>query len=107
MKPTIQTIKAQKLEWHPDSVPMRWDKKEFDKYAKSLGKGWRVPSRKVLFNAFEDKVPGFKSGYYWSSTTFAGYSGLAWFVYFYGGSVFSGGFKDLPYFVRCVRSIPG
>ncbi len=44
-----------------------------------------------------------QSNNYWSGTTFAGYTGLAWFVYFGYGYVY-GDYKAYGYYVRPVRS---
>lgn len=43
-----------KLEWqeNPSKEPMSWD--ETDKYAKSLGEGWRLPTIEELRNFYKD-----------------------------------------------------
>jgi hypothetical protein len=48
------------------------------------------------------KEKGFKSSYYWSSTSVVGDENYAWFVYFYYGNV-DGNVKNDNYYVRCVR----
>ena len=49
------------------------------------------------------EAKGFSSSYYWSSTTYAGNTGYAWYVLFYNGDQnFKG--KSLNRYVRCVRS---
>lgn len=47
---------------------MTWT--EAQKYAKSLGEGWRLPSREELNEMCNNKelIGGFASGYYWSSS---------------------------------------
>jgi hypothetical protein len=72
-------------------------------YCKSLGKGWRLPTRIELIDAYDSKVDGFETDdYYWSSTTYVGSTGYAWSVYFGYGSVYSS-YKAYNYYVRPVR----
>ena len=79
---------------------MNWQ--EANDYCKSLGKGWRLPERWELVKAYDGKVEGFKSGYYWSSTTGVSVTVNAWSVYFYYGGVNSYN-KTRNYYVRPVR----
>ena len=47
---------------------------------------WRLPTRVELIDAYGNKVEGFKSDYYWSSTTDVYSTADAWGVNFsYGG----------------------
>ena len=63
---------------------------------------WRLPERWELVKAYDDKVEGFKSDYYWSSTTDVYYADLGVIVYFFNG--FVGSFnKSNYYYVRPVR----
>jgi len=73
---------------------------------------WRLPNIKELvsivdYSRFVPAIdtaffPNTKSDRYWSSTTIAGYTGLAWGVGFYGGFV-SYNDKTVAYYVRAVR----
>ena len=93
-----------KLEWQEDAPkkPMTWY--EAIEYAKSLGDGWRLPTRSELINAYDSSVKGFMNDYYWSSSTYAQNTSLAWYVFFYNGSV---GYdhKTFNNYVHCVREI--
>jgi len=74
---------------------------------------WRLPTVEELRGLVDytkhepaiDKVffSDTKSSWYWTSTTVAGYPGLAWSVYFYYGYVY-GYNKDINNYVRPVRS---
>ena len=79
---------------------MTWQ--EANDYCKSLGKGWRLPERWELVKAYDGKVEGFKSGYYWSSTTYVYNTANAWNVYFYSGHVDNSN-KTYSDYVRPVR----
>jgi len=79
---------------------MTWQ--EANDYCKSLGKGWRLPERWELVKAYDGKVEGFKSGYYWSSTTNVDYAGNAWLVHFYSEDGCHSN-KTYGYYVRPVR----
>ena len=89
------------LQWGKTTVKkMNWQ--EANDYCKSLGKGWRLPERWELVKAYDGKVEGFKSDYYWSSTTDVYYADLGVIVYFFNG--FVGSFnKSNYYYVRPVR----
>ncbi|MDD5016352.1 MAG: DUF1566 domain-containing protein [Atribacterota bacterium] len=73
---------------------------------------WRLPNVKELQSIVNYQnvgpainttyFPNAQSDYYWSSTTYAGYSVYAWLVYFNDGNV-SFDYKFNPYQVRCVR----
>ncbi len=68
-----------------------------------LGKGWRLPTKDELnvLYIYKDKIGGFASGYYWSSTEYN--SGLAWGQYFNDGVQASYG-KNHECNVRAVRA---
>ena len=58
--------------------------------------GWRLPSRDelvTLSDAIQGGHPftGVRWSYYWSSTTYAGYTGDAWDVYMHSGVVSTNG----------------
>jgi len=74
---------------------------------------WRLPNLNELTSIVDDtKVSpsidtavfqNTASNYYWSSTTYAGYSDDAWGVFFYNGYQ-NYYFKAHSYYVRCVRA---
>jgi hypothetical protein len=75
---------------------------------------WRIPNVRELasivnygvFNPSIDAIFGpTAAAAYWSSTTFAGNTNLAWFVNLFGGNVVSGD-KALSFFVIAVRGGP-
>ncbi|MFA5158823.1 MAG: DUF1566 domain-containing protein [Patescibacteria group bacterium] len=73
---------------------------------------WRLPNLKELvsivnYGAVNPSInttafPNTKSDYYWSSTTYAGFTGFAWIVSFNDGNPV-GGNKAGTFYVRCVR----
>ena len=76
---------------------------------------WRLPTIKelaVIVDSGRSSHPYINTkyfpqtypSYYWSSTTFAGYTLGAWHVLFSGGYVFSFNDKSSNYYVRAVRS---
>jgi hypothetical protein len=75
---------------------------------------WRIPNRRELeslvdaelFNPAINPIFGpIAAAFYWSSTTLAINESLAWFVFFFNGSVDVGD-KSSPLFVRAVRGGP-
>ncbi len=78
--------------------------KQAKSYAKSLGDGWRVPTKEELqiIQASTKAKEFAKDGIFWSSSINVGYAGNAWVVGFgYGGVGFTG--KTYSCGVRCVR----
>lgn len=71
-------------------------------YAKSLGKGWRLPTRNELLDVYDNDVKGFLGRSYWSSSTYAQNTNGAWYVDFDDGGVYYSG-KASHRYVRCVR----
>ncbi len=75
---------------------------------------WRLPNVKELESITDDNraypaidpifagVVAYFASYYWSSTTYAGDSYLAWFIFFDYGNV-DLNYKGDYYFARCVR----
>jgi hypothetical protein len=94
-----------KLEWQEDAPenPMTWE--EAIDYAKSLGDGWRLPTRGELCDAYDNFVDGFKKNYYWSSSTYAQGTSSAWLVSFTTGGVYGLDKTTNVFYVRCVREI--
>lgn len=100
-----QTIEENsKLEWqqNPPNKPMTWD--DAMEYAKSLGDGWRLPTRGELSEAYDNKIEGFILDDYWSSSMYARATNYAWSVDFSKGYVDYYNKKDSDY-VRCVREV--
>jgi len=105
------------LMWQQETVgPMTWA--EAVEYCRNLRLGrydnWRLPGRKDLFSLLDDDrynpsinlvyFPNTLLSYYWSSTTYAGSTNVAWCVYFNDGFVNGIGYKSSAYYVRAVRS---
>lgn len=79
---------------------------------------WRLPSRRELISLVDYSIPdpgptidtryfpGCRSDYYWSSSTYATYSSIAWLVHFGDGDVYTQHKSSYNYSVRCVRSGP-
>jgi len=76
------------------------------------GGGWRLPTRKELVGlsdygryipAIDPLFENIASSPYWSSTSYAGYSYLAWYVHF-GSGYQDYDHKVSPIYVRCVRA---
>lgn len=74
----IKLTKSINIEVYPEDAPKLMTWLEADKWAKSIGDGWRLPTREELLFIYEnrDKVPGLKTEYsgsdlahwYWSCT---------------------------------------
>ena len=106
------------LEWQQETAPgtYTWDKAI--NYCENLTLGghsdWRLPTIKELSTLVDSSTPSpgptinttffpnTKASYYWSSTTPADYSDIAWVVYFNRGHVYSYG-KSYNFYVRAVR----
>jgi len=74
-----------RLIWGPTQKPMTWFQ------AMNLEKdGWRLPTKDELRQAFIDKVPGFKSARFWSSSLYTYYlQSYVWSVsLFYGDAYY-------------------
>jgi len=90
------------LEWGEVQGPMTWYE------AKNLEKDdWRLPNVTELTSLFaygkgEPKDEKMKDRRFWSSSSYAAYTDLAWHVHFSNGNV-SYNFKYAYYYVRCVR----
>jgi hypothetical protein len=74
---------------------------------------WRLPNRNELNSIIDYKLyspaidknffPGATASSYWSSTTYAYDSSVAWDVIFDYGNVYNGSNKSVSNYVRCVR----
>ena len=96
------------IEWeqNPPKEPMNWHNAV--EYAKSLGEGWRLPTRAELIDAYDNNIKGFKDSYYWSSSTYDETFDYAWDVNFKGGHVDGTRKSNGDYvYVRCVREDKG
>ena len=96
-----------KLEWEQiPPIKMTWD--EATQYADSLNTmsdyGWRLPTIKELKEAYDSKLDGFESDFYWSSSTFTQNINDAWYLDFSKGYKFTVHKTDINY-VRCVREV--
>ena len=92
-----------RLEVYPENapVPMTWEKAV--EYCKSLGEGWRLPTKDELNKMYEnkDKLGGFGEGWLWSSSQYANY--YAWIQRF-SDSIQDTNSKDSRYAVRACRA---
>ena len=96
------TIKEQNLEWGATSEEeLNWD--EAKEWCKKQGEGWRLPTRLELLEAYEQKIKGFSTNVYWSSTESS--SDGAWYQSFSNGLQFTDSRKSNHNYVRCIRSI--
>jgi len=91
--------KRSKQEWSKEKM-MTWYEAPW--YAKSLGVGWRVPTIEELNKAHENKVEGFESNYYWSSSECN--SNSAWLLDFTNSFQYNAN-ENLNHPVRCVRDV--
>jgi len=94
------------LEWQDELVPkMTWDKAV--EYAKSLGKGWRLPTVQELVSLW-DYDKGYCSafpdanGWYWSSSPIDSHG--ACYVYFAHGYA-NYYYRSYESGVRCIRDV--
>jgi hypothetical protein len=106
------------LEWQDDAeaktVTKNWaDAKSYCATLSLDGSGWRLPSRKELVGlsdygrinpAINPTFTNVASNNYWSSTTYAGNSGNAWYVDFSDGGQDNYNLKSYDFHVRCVRA---
>lgn len=80
---------------------LTWE--EAKAYCKSLGDGWRMPTRVELLLMYEarEEIGGFASNYYWSSTEDD--TTNAWYqkFFFNGNQNFTN--KNYTYYVRAVK----
>jgi len=99
------------LEWQVESSgPMFWC--DADKYAKSLGNGWRLPTIKELLTLIDYSrtkpatiFPDHENGCFWSSSVYADDINTLWTVDFDNGYI-DGYDKSGNVRVRCVRHKP-
>jgi len=93
-----------KLEWERNAPQTKMTWYDAMEYAKTLGEGWRLPTRAELIEAHDTNIEGFRSGSYWSSITVVLNTNNAWAVNFYNGYVGDGS-KTYSNYVRCVREV--
>ena len=90
------------IAWGPEAPGLlAWN--EAVEWAGSLGEGWRLPTIGELRIAYEQKVDGFASGYYWSSSEF-NFFYLAWLQSFVNGLQYNYS-KDTFIRVRACRDV--
>jgi hypothetical protein len=94
-----------------NDFPKTMTYKEAPKACRTLGKGWRLPTKKELDIIYKNKVRigGLSENYYWSSTKFD--SGSPWLQNFNDGEQllslgpqYTGSYEDLELYVRAVRT---
>jgi hypothetical protein len=96
-----QVIKAKTLEWGAVSdTEMNWE--DAKKWCAAQGKGWRLPTRVELVQAFDEGVLTGDNRYFWSSTEDYSSPPYAWSVTLGYGDT-SNVTKAVQYCVRCVR----
>jgi hypothetical protein len=96
-----QVIPAKTLEWGAVSdKEMNWE--DAKKWCKAQGKGWRLPTRVELIQAFDEGILTGDDRYFWSSTEYYLSPAYAWYVALYGGGTGNVTEAD-QYYVRCVR----
>ena len=93
-----QIVDISNLEWGK-TFKANWDSAQSE-----CPSGWRLPTIQELYTAYAQKVKGFKSYYYWSSSTYAQNTIYAWHVVFNYGFV-NYNYKTDFYYVRCVRDL--
>ena len=98
----VSTIKIDNLEVMTEDLGrMKWD--EALRVCADLGDGWRLPTKEELNLLYEnkEKIGGFASTNYWSSTEYD--NGNAWTQNFYNGGQYYTNKNNSPY-VRAVRA---
>ena len=88
---------------------LKWKQTEEKKItwheAKSLEiDSWRLPTRGELIDAYDNKIKGFETNYYWSSTMYGDNTNGAWYVNLGNGSL-NFNLKKLKNFVRLCKEI--
>ena len=99
-------IKIGNLEVAQNDFPkeMKWE--DAKKACEKLGSGWRLPTKEELNTLYlnKDKIGGFATFYYWSSTETVNFnSPFAWYQYFGSGNQ-DGANKNDAYYVRAIRA---
>ena len=83
---------------------MYW--KDAKKECEKLGSGWRLPTKDELNILYQnkDKIGGFASASYWSSSEYVNdYEYAAWFHYFGNGNQYIN-LKGITFYVRAIRA---
>jgi hypothetical protein len=96
-----QVIEAKTLEWGAVSdKEMNWENAK--KWCEAQGKGWRLPTRVELIQAFDEGALPTSGKHFWSSTENYGNPANAWYVSLNYGYTFYNTKVTLNC-VRCVR----
>ncbi|MCF8328890.1 MAG: trypsin-like peptidase domain-containing protein [Crocinitomicaceae bacterium] len=98
-------IRIGNLEVAQNDFPSLMNWPDANKACAALGNGWRLPTKEEQTNMYlnRDKIVGFASGWYWSSTKVG--NGGAWGkAFFKGGAMIQAGYIN-TYSVRAVRSL--
>ncbi|MBN2107933.1 MAG: DUF1566 domain-containing protein [Deltaproteobacteria bacterium] len=106
------------LMWQQATAPGTYTWEQALAYCENLNfsghTDWRLPTAKELASLADTSLynptinttyfPGTKVSDYWSSTTYAGNSTYAWYVYFGDGALYLSHGKGLDIYVRAVRA---
>lgn len=95
----IQKIDSEILEWGK-LADRKMDLEDAKEWCKEQGSDWSLPTVVEAFQAYYDEIPGFGTGYHWTSTEYSETS--ARYVNFTVGNTNSAS-KTNAYSVRCVR----
>jgi len=95
----IQKIDSEILEWGK-LADRKMDLEDAKEWCKEQGSDWSLPTVVDALRAYYDKIPGFGTGYHWTSTEYS--ESFARGVYFTdGGTSYTS--KTNVNSVRCVR----
>ena len=95
----IQKIDSEILEWGK-LADRKMDWKDAKEWCKEQGSDWSLPTVVDALRAYYDKIPGFGTGYHWTSTEFLKTHVRG--VNFTDGNTYYND-KAFAYSVRCVR----
>lgn len=122
-KQTVSTLNSDLMWQDNESVQMNWEGAL--SYCNELSVGgytdWRLPNKNELLSLVDYSetspsingifqhiaTPSYETApyYYWTSSTYLGYTTRAWSIDFYRGEESIGSNKDSSYNVRCTRNI--
>ena len=95
----IQKIDSEILEWGK-LADRRMNLEDAKEWCKEQGSDWSLPTVVEALQAYYDKIPGFGTGYHWTSIEYS--ETLARYVNFTDGNTYYND-KAFAYSVRCVR----